>query len=79
MDEFEYYSVDQREDMELQDWEDSERSDDELIGDLAAIRALSECDMDPQLDTDARAIREKIERRGLSVEEDREFEEGYGG
>lgn len=65
MDEFDYYSVDQIEDMEFQGWEDPEKSDSELIEELDTITALNAFEGDPHIDLVERVIREKIERRGL--------------
>ncbi|MGC8491929.1 MAG: hypothetical protein ACP5SH_09350 [Syntrophobacteraceae bacterium] len=75
MDDLDLYSIDQVEDMELQDWESDGRSDFEVIEDLASIRALNEYVMDPHLDRDEGLAVEEVERRGLFLEDEGVFEE----
>jgi hypothetical protein len=67
MDELEYYSPDEIEDMELQDWEVLGKSDFDLIDELATIRAINDYEMDPHLDQDQQALLAEAERRGLLI------------
>jgi len=65
MDELEYYSPDEIEDMELQDWEVLGKSDFELIEELASINAINDHKMDPHLDADKRATLRKPKEEGF--------------
>lgn len=67
MDELEYYSPEEIEDMELQDSEFLEKSDFELIEDIASVSELYELDMDPHLYRDKENLLAEAERRGLFI------------
>jgi hypothetical protein len=69
------FPIDVVEDAGIEDWEADQRSDSELIGDLAAIRALNQYEPSPHLDYDELVLRGKIEHKGLLWDSDREDEE----
>ena len=75
MDELEYYSPEQIEDMELQDWEINDQSDLELMGELLSIEAVNSFEPDPHLDADRRVALAEVKRRGLLIDDDWECEE----
>ena len=75
MDELDYYSADEIEDMELPDWEVLGKSDFELIEELATVCAINEYEMDPHLDEDKQTALAEVERRGLLMDDDWECEE----
>jgi len=67
MDELEYYSPDEIEDMELQDWEVLGKSDFDLMDELASISAMNDYEMDPHLDHDQQMVLAEAIRRGLLI------------
>ncbi len=71
----EYYSPEQIEDMELQNWELGEKSDFDLLDELVTIRAMNIIAPDPHLDADQTAAIAEFERRGLLIDDDWECKE----
>src|SRR5208283_4847559 len=67
MDELEYYSPDEIEDMEIQNWEVQVKSDFDLLDELASICAMNHHEMDPHLDHDQQVILAEAIRRGLLI------------